>query len=337
MNELENFKKNHRFVVDSLGRRIDYLRLSVTDRCNLRCVYCLPADGYRFKDSIEILNDEEILRLIRIASQMGISKVRVTGGEPLVRPGVVDLIRQLIEIPGIADVSLSTNGVLFSGMYRGLWSAGLRRVNISLDTLNEQKFKTITRYGNIEDVFQGLRGALEIGFDPVKINVVVMRGTNDDEISDFVALTRNLPVHVRFIELMPIGETGFFSRATWVSLNDIKAACGELELLPPDECPKGWGPALYYKAPGSLGSVGFISALSCNFCNRCNRLRLTSSGNLHPCLASDLNVDLGKAMRNGASDREIQGLIEKAVLIKPERHHMEAGMVREAFMCSLGG
>ena len=328
---------NRALLVDSFGRRIDYLRLSVTDRCNLRCLYCLPKAGFLFKGVQELLTDDEILRLATIMARMGISKVRVTGGEPLVRPGVVDLIAKLSVVPGVVDVSLSTNGVLFAPMVCDLWNAGLRRINISLDTLNANKFKEVTRFGQIEDVLTSIHEALKLGYDPVKLNVVVMRGINDDEISDFVALTKSLPVHVRFIELMPIGETGFFSETTWVSLDEIKTKCGDLEPATDFEQPKGWGPAVYYKAPNSLGTVGFIGALGCNFCNRCNRLRLTSSGKLHPCLASDIAVDLGTALRSDSSDESIQSLILKALEIKPERHHMESGIVREAFMCSLGG
>ena len=324
---------------DPHGRRIDYLRLSVTDHCNLRCVYCLPAQGVAGSASQELLSDGDIARLVRISASLGIDKIRITGGEPLVRPGIVDLFRTLAATPGLKDISLSTNGLLLSRMAADIRRAGLTRVNVSLDTLRPERFPAIARRHGLEDVMRGIRTALDVGFSPVKINVVVMNGVNSDEIPDFVALTHRLPVHVRFIELMPIGETGFFNRQRWLPLREIQARCGPLEPLSPATRPIGFGPASYFKSPGGMGSVGFISAMSCNFCSRCNRLRLTSKGRLLPCLASEVGLDLGEPLRSGAGDAEIAALIRRAVAIKPERHQMEpdGSRVRESFMCALGG
>ncbi|MBI4371142.1 MAG: GTP 3',8-cyclase MoaA [Elusimicrobia bacterium] len=326
-------------MTDPFGRRIDYLRLSVTDRCNLRCVYCLPAQGVAGSASEELLSDKEIVRLVGVAASLGINKLRVTGGEPLARPGIVNLLGAIAATPGLTDISLSTNGVLLSKLAEDLRRAGLTRVNVSLDTLRAERFPAIARRRGLEVVMRGIRAALDAGFSPVKINVVVMNGINSDEIPDFVSLTHRLPVHVRFIELMPIGETGFFNARRWLPLREIQARCGPLEPLSPAEQPLGFGPAVYFKSPAGLGSVGFISALSCNFCGRCNRLRLTAKGRLLPCLASEAGLNLRESLRAGAGDAEIAALLRQVVAMKPERHQMapEGGGVRESFMCSLGG
>lgn len=329
-------------LVDSFGRRIDYLRLSVTDRCNLRCLYCLPegaAGGLGASRTGETLEDEEILRLVSVAAELGISKVRVTGGEPLLRPRIAGLVKRLAVLPGIEEVSLSTNGLLLSRLAMELRAAGLRRINVSLDTLDPGRFREITRFGRLDDVLEGVQRALDAGFSPLKINVVVMRGINDGEIPDFAGLVRRMPLHVRFIELMPIGLTGFFSKERWLPLGEIKARCGEIEPLGPEDSPEGSGPAVYFRPRGALGTVGFIGALSCNFCGRCNRLRLTARGRLMPCLASDAGLDLKEPLRSGADDGDIAGLIRRVVAGKPERHSMEpdGSQVRESFMCSLGG
>ncbi len=323
---------------DPFGRRVDYLRLSITDRCNLRCVYCLPERGYSGSPAAELLSDAEILRLCRIAAGLGVRRVRVTGGEPLTRPGIEGLIAGLARIDGLDDISLSTNGMLLASRAAVLARAGLRRVNVSLDTLQPERFREVTRRGRLADVRAGIETALAC-LDPVKINVVVVRGLNDSEIPAFAALTEDRPLHVRFIELMPIGETGFFTRDRRLPLAEIMARCGALEPAALDEAPRGYGPAVYYRRSGSRGTVGFISALSCNFCGRCNRLRLTARGRLVPCLASESGLDLRGPLRSGAADGELAALFEAVVAAKPERHSMDpAGeKVRESFMCSLGG
>ncbi len=324
-------------LFDSFGRRIEYLRLSVTNRCNLRCIYCLPKAG--FSPLQDILNDEEIVRLAKIFVRLGLNKIRVTGGEPLTRPGIIGLVERLSGIDGINDVSMSTNGLLLSRLAPELKAAGLKRVNISLDSLNPERFRQITRLGELKHVMGGIYAAMAAGLFPVKINVVIIKGINDDEIPDFARLTLELPLQVRFIELMPIGETGFFSKEKWVSLKEIQERCGPLAAVEKVRSPLGHGPAVYYKAPGALGTVGFIGALSCNFCGRCNRLRLSAEGKLRPCLASQESWDIGAAVRSRTDDGEIEGLIRRVVAAKPERHFMEQAdvAVRETFMCALGG
>lgn len=326
---------------DSFGRRIDYLRVSVTDRCNLRCVYCLPEEFSRFAAGSELLSFAEQSELLACFAELGISKFRITGGEPLVRAGLASLIEAAAKLPGVEDLSLSTNGVLMAAQLPELKRAGLRRVNISLDSLDPEKFKRITRFGTLASVLEGIDAALAAGLAPVKLNVVVARGMNDDELGAFCALTEAKPLHVRFIELMPMGETGFFSSGRRVPLEEMRRHAGVLEELAGADRPKGFGPARYYRRPGAAGTIGFISALSCGFCSSCNRMRLSSTGMLFPCLDGGQGVDLGAAMRQGARRDEIKRLILGAVAAKPESHSMnerastESGSSR--FMCSVGG
>jgi GTP 3',8-cyclase len=327
-------------LVDPYGRRIDYVRLSITDRCNFRCVYCMPAQGMAFCPTEEVLTDDEIVRLAEVLASLGVRRLRVTGGEPLVRPGVVDLVGRLSGIPGIEDLSLSTNGSRLAGLAQDLRRAGIRRVNVSLDTLRQDRFAAVSRAGHIRDVWEGIDAALRAGFDPVKLNVVVMRGINEDEIPSFVELARRRPLHVRFIELMPIGGTGFFGRHRWAPYEDILRKCGPLEPVPLDDLPMGAGPAHTMRpASGSRGTVGFIGAMGCNFCKKCNRVRLTSRGVLHPCLGWEDGVDLRTPLRSGASSEALARLVRLAVAQKPEGHAMtpDGGPVRETFMCGLGG
>ncbi|MBI4368797.1 MAG: GTP 3',8-cyclase MoaA [Elusimicrobia bacterium] len=325
-------------LIDPFGRAINYLRFSITNRCNLRCAYCLPAQGYRPADNI--LTDDEILEIAAIFGNLGINKIRLTGGEPLVRPSIVSLIERLAATPEINEVSLSTNGILFAPLARDLKNAGLGRVNISLDSLIPERFAQITRLGDCNAVWRAIDAALDHGLHPVKINVVIMRGINDDEIPKFTRLAYDRPLHVRFIELMPIGDTGFFNRDRHLPLDAIKARCGELEPVNADDQPTGSGPASYFRQDGALGTLGFIGALSCNFCRSCNRLRLTSEGVLQPCLGWDKGINLKDPLRQGANRGQIESLIQECARLKPERHHMDeviAGAVRESFMCSLGG
>lgn len=328
-------------LVDSFGRKITYVRLSITDRCNLRCVYCLPEIYNRFSPSNELLTDDEIVRLISVFGSLGVSSLRITGGEPLLRPRIVELIERLHATSGLTDISLSTNGLLLKKLAKDMRKAGLTRVNVSLDSLNPEKFTSITRFGTIDDVREGLEAAQDAGFSPVKINVVVMKGVNDDEIEDFAALTERYPFHVRFIELMPMGETGFFSQDRWLSFDQIFQRAAPLEEIPPAEKPFGQGPARYFRRPGAKGTVGFISALSCGFCSACNRVRLTSSGTLVPCLDSTQGTDLKSLLRTGASDEELGQTIRNVITEKPERHFMvdraQASTSNPRFMCQVGG
>ncbi|MBI5208484.1 MAG: GTP 3',8-cyclase MoaA [Elusimicrobia bacterium] len=326
-------------LIDPFGRRIDYLRLSVTDRCNLRCGYCRPAGPAPGGESgPPALSDDEVLAAVRAAVSAGISKVRITGGEPLLRPDLPRLVRRLASLPGLADLSLTTNGLLLAGMARALRAAGLGRVNVSLDTLVPERLREIAGAGHPGTVMTGIRAALAEGLSPVKVNVVVMAGINDSEVPDFVRLTREMPVHVRFIELMPVGEAGASAMGRRVPLDDIRRRCGPLEPLAPGGEPSGFGPAEYVRSPGCLGTIGFISALSRGFCGRCNRLRLTSQGRLVSCLAGEEGLDLAPLL--GAGDKG--GLAEafrRAAEMKPLRHRMAEGACRprEAVMCSMGG
>jgi len=271
---------------DRYGRKIDYLRISVTDRCNLRCVYCMPESGVIPKNPRELLSFEEIEEVARAAISLGINKIRITGGEPLVRRDLVSLIGNL----SISDLSITTNGTFLEDYAQGLKEAGLHRVNISLDTLKEEKYEFITRSGRLPEALRGIEIALQVGLSPVKINVVVMRGINDDEIVDFVKLSYDKPVSVRFIEFMPFGRNLFWGEERFIPMSEVKARCQSFaELLPTNGLP-GSGPARYYRIKGGRGTMGFISPLSSPFCSRCNRLRLTSEGKLRPCLYSEKQI-----------------------------------------------
>ncbi|MFW6229417.1 MAG: GTP 3',8-cyclase MoaA [Halanaerobium sp.] len=298
---------------DELGRVIDYLRISITDRCNLRCRYCMPADGVENKSHQEILSYEDILKIVKFGKKLGIKKVRITGGEPLVRLGVEDFIAALNRLD-LEDISMTSNAVLLSKKAVRLKKAGLDRINISLDTLDSEKFKKITRRDNLTDVLQGIKAALKAGLDPVKLNVVLMKGLNDDELFDFVELSRKQKLNVRFIEYMPLG--GEAEAEKFVSSREIKDLISQkFNLLP--AVAKGNGPANYFKLEGAEGTIGFISALSEHFCSSCNRLRLTADGRFKPCLAGDQEI-----LIKGFSEEEIKAAYLKALEIKPVCHNL---------------
>jgi len=323
-------------VEDAFGRRITYLRISVTDRCNLRCRYCMPEEGVYLKSHEDILRLEEIVRLVQAALQVGIKRVRLTGGEPLVRKNLVSLVQQLASLPGLEEISLTTNGQLLEHLALPLKEAGLKRVNISLDTLQSDRYSFITRGGSIEAVWRGIRAALAAGLVPVKLNVVVVRGFNEDEVLDFASLTLREPLHVRFIELMPIGTAagGDFG---YVSLQEIRKRLALKFKLEPVQDVPGNGPARNFRVAGSLGSLGFIGALSEHFCSRCNRLRLTADGKLRPCLYWQAEVDMKTPLRSGASILELARLFQQAIRLKPQGHRLEAGWIEGRFMCQIGG
>ncbi len=288
------------------GQTVDYLRLSVTDRCNFRCVYCMPPEGVVFKDHEEILSFEEMVFFVQAAIEVGISKVRITGGEPLVRKGIADLIGLIHGLPGIGDVSLTTNGVLLPRFVAALKAQGLSRVNISLDSLDAERFRRITRGGSLQAVLAGVDAALAHQLQPVKLNVVMMPELLD-EVAAFVALTRDRPLHVRFIEWMPVGGCGPRTSNEALQKADLVEALealgrGGLGDLAPVASPGGWGPARYYRFPGHEGTIGFIGSISDHFCSECNRLRLTADGRLKHCLFSSDEVDARPALR--ASDKE---------------------------------
>lgn len=308
---------------DIYSRQIDYLRIAVTDRCNLRCTYCMPAEGLPLKSHSEILSLEEIFRIVLAVVPLGINKIRLTGGEPLVRLGLVNLIEQIRSLSEIKDISLTTNGILLAEFAERLKKAGLNRVNVSLDTLDKDKFKQITRLGDITKVHQGIEAALTADLTPVKVNVVVIKGVNDDEILDFIELTRHRPLHVRFIELMPIGESDSKALSTYMPVEEIKQLAQKRYELIANTKVWGSGPAKYYKIDGFKGTVGFIGAISDHFCHNCNRLRLTADGKLRPCLQKNLEYDLLKPIRQGISQVELQKIVTDAIIHKPKEHDME--------------
>lgn len=312
-------------LADPFARPITYLRISVTDKCNLRCVYCMPETGLTWLGREEILRYEEIAEIVRAAASVGVRAIRLTGGEPLVRRELHRLVSALSAISGIEDIALSTNGLLLVNQLDQLAAAGLKRVNISLDTLRADRFEAIARRPGLERVLAAIDVAIERNLLPVKINCVVMRGRNDDEISDFAALTRRLPVHVRFIEVMPVLENAALARDEYVSADEIVERIGALGEIVPVSGPAGNGPARYFAFAGAPGAVGVISPLSHDYCERCNRVRLTADGRLRLCLFGDQHVDLRTPLRAGATIDEIAGLLQDAMLIKPERHHLRLG------------
>jgi cyclic pyranopterin phosphate synthase len=310
-------------LADSFGRQIDYLRISITDRCNLKCIYCSPEKGLRHFDLADILTSAEIVRIVHIAGKYGVRKVRLTGGEPLLREDITALIRG-IKGAGIQDISITTNGQRLAGMAGSLKKAGLDRVNISLDTLLEKRYKEITRGGDINRIWEAVAAAEQAGLSPVKINMVPVRGVNDDEIGQFAALTLDKDVHVRFIEFMPVGNRETWNPDAYLSKDEIMERvrrAGKLVRLPF----KGGGPSRNYRIEGASGMIGFISAMSDCFCNSCNRLRLTAVGKLRPCLFSETAVDVKTPLRNGASDEELETIYRRAVLSKPASHDLLNG------------
>ncbi|MBI5893959.1 MAG: GTP 3',8-cyclase MoaA [Deltaproteobacteria bacterium] len=327
-------------LIDSYNRSIDYLRISITDRCNLRCTYCMPSDGIPLMNPDNILRYEELLRIIKICASHGITRVRFTGGEPLVRKGVVDFIKNIAGIKGIEDLSLTTNGVLLKDYAMPLKNAGLNRVNVSLDSLKKDRFQKITRADNLEDVLKGLDESEKIGLSPVKVNVVAIRGFNDDEILDFALMTKEKPYHVRFIEYMPFDVEAGWQKEKCITAMEIKDVIEKHEkLMPLDSSKNRTGPARRYKFSNAVGEVGFISPVSDHFCGSCNRLRLTADGKLRTCLFSDDEIDVKKALREGASDKEIENLLFNAVRKKPERHYINDNIFKKCSrtMSLIGG
>jgi len=323
---------------DRFQRTINYLRISVTDRCNLRCQYCMPEEGIPLIGHEDILRYEEILRLVKVYSQAGISKVRITGGEPLIRKGIVDFVASLAELPGIKDLSMTTNGVLLRKFARPLKDAGLKRINISLDTLQPEKFKLITRRDKFQEVWSGIEEALTVGLSPVKLNVVTINGTNHDEVKDFAQITQQLPLTVRFIEYMPAGKDQWnldFVLTTAEIIKEIQRI-GELIAVKEDS---DLGPAVRYRFQKGQGEIGFISSVSSHFCDRCNRIRLTADGHIRTCLFSDAEIDLKPLLRNGCSDDKLLEMLRKALAEKPKQHHIDTIRFKKCqrTMSAIGG
>lgn len=304
---------------DTFSRKINYLRVSVTDRCNLRCVYCMPPEGIEALAHGQILSYEEILRVVRISVSLGITKVRITGGEPLVRRGIVDFIGEIAKIPGVEDLSLTTNGILLAPMAEELYQKGLKRVNISLDTLKPEVFEKITNRPGLEKVVAGIDAAMKTGLNPVKVNVVAIRGINDGEILDFADFAAKTGVHVRFIEYMP-SRRDAWSDKTLIPASEILRIISSRYTLSRSDIPSGdSGPSRMFDLPGG-GRVGVISPLSDHFCGTCNRLRLTADGRLRSCLFSNKEIDLKARLRDGSEDPALASLLKAAVMDKPERH-----------------
>jgi cyclic pyranopterin phosphate synthase len=311
---------------DSFQRPINYLRISVTDRCNLRCIYCMPAEGISLMSHSDILSYEEIYSVAQAATELGINKIRITGGEPLVRIGLPRLIEMLAGIEAVDDIALTTNGTLLGEYAAELKSSGLRRVNVSLDTLKSDRFRRITRgQSNLSQVLEGIEAAKGVGLEPVKLNMVVMSGINDDELLDFAAKTIEEDWHVRFIELMPVN--GEDNALRFVSATEMRRQLEPMGKLEPCLPSVGNGPAKYFRLPDAKGTIGFITPISEHFCFDCNRMRLTADGKLRPCLLSDYEIDLKKPLRDGIAKAGLKKLFKQAVAEKPLRHQLAKGQV----------
>lgn len=335
-------------ITDSCHRPINYLRISITDRCNLRCTYCMPSTGINLLPREKILTYEEIATIASVAAELGINKVRLTGGEPLVRAHLPDLVTKLAKIKNIDDISLTTNAILLKEHAAELKQAGLKRVNISLDSLQPQKFEQITGSNELAEVLAAIEEAKIVGLNPVKINMVVMRDINDDEIPDFAKLTIKDGWHVRYIELMPFAADNppechstkdrIDPKAQFMPIQEIKERLRELGKLKPSSKITGNGPAKYFTLPRANGTIGFIGPVSEHFCFNCNRIRLTADGKILPCLLSDKEIDLRGFLRDDKSSEKIKQAIIEAIQAKPKQHNLSQGVSqKKRFMSQVGG
>ncbi|MEW6112023.1 MAG: GTP 3',8-cyclase MoaA [Thermodesulfobacteriota bacterium] len=324
-------------LLDTHGRTIDYLRVSITDLCNFRCVYCRPPEGVKLVTHEEILRYEEILTIVEVALEIGIRKVRITGGEPLVRRGVVDFITRLTRLPGLDDVALTTNGVLLTEMAQDLKVAGLKRLNISLDSVRRDTFTRITGQDKLDQVLAGIDAALTLGFHPVKINVVLLEGINEEDMPDFARMTLDRPLDVRFIERMPFAEAAPADTPLPLSAHKVFSIIEREvgELIPVESGPLD-GPASLFQLRGAQGRIGIVDAVTGHFCGACNRLRLTARGTLRPCLLSPGEIDIKAALRNGATREELSSIIRGAVRAKPDHGAKGAKLACEP-MSRIGG
>jgi cyclic pyranopterin phosphate synthase len=324
--------------LDRFGRKINYLRISLTDKCNLRCVYCMPED-MTFRPRHELLQDDEIYRLVHVFAELGFNKIRFTGGEPTVRANVVDIVARTARVPGIKTVGMTTNGLMLDKLARPLAEAGLQRVNISIDTINPEKFKKLTRWGDVQDVWAGIHAAQEAGLG-IKLNAVVVRNYNDKEdVVDLARLTEYQPWQVRFIEMMPFGDVAGFQQAGVVPEEELRqtiaAALGPLSLVNEGELD---GEARLYKLPEAMGTLGFISSVTQPFCASCNRARLTADGRLRLCLLREKEVDLMEPLRNGATDEQLKTIIEEGIWWKPWGHGLATNVIPlNRVMSEIGG
>lgn len=320
---------------DRFDREIDYLRISLTDRCNLRCIYCMEEEEDFFKKE-ELLKDEEIIKIVKVFAKLGIKKVRLTGGEPLVRANILNLIKKIYDVEGIESIYITTNGINLKPMVKDLKSYGVKGVNISLDTLDQDKYKKMTRIGTLDKVLDSIRECLKYDIK-VKINTVLIEGLNKDEIFDLINITKENNINLRFIELMPIGIGSKFKGVTTAEIKDIIGK--ELTYKREEKTEKLNGPATYIKIEGYKGKIGFISAMSECFCSECNRIRVTSEGFLKTCLHFNYGIDLKKILRREDSMDKLMEVIEKSIFNKPEKHNFnEMGKDRELkFMNKIGG
>lgn len=323
---------------DRYGRKLHYLRISLTDHCNLRCIYCMP-DDITFRPSAELMQDDEILRLVRLFVRAGFDKFRLTGGEPTVRANIVSLVREIAHTPGVHSLSMTSNGVLFARLAEELAEAGLKRVNFSLDTLNAEKFQRLTRRGKIDDVWAGIQAAERVGLTPIKINAVVVRGHNEQDVVELAALTLERPWQVRFIEMIPFGGATEFQQKQLVTAQEIKArieqSLGPLEVLNGGQLD---GEARVYRLERAVGTVGIIATVTQPFCASCTRARLTADGRLRLCLLREREVDLLTPLRAGASDDQLLQTILAALWEKPWGHGLAQGEIPlNRTMSEIGG
>ena len=323
---------------DGKNRGIYYLRISVTDRCNFRCIYCMPEEGVEAMCHEELLSFEEILIVCRCMAKLGVKKVKLTGGEPLVRKGFISLVRGINEIPGIEEITLTTNGLLLSDQLEELIDAGITSINISLDTLDREQFKRVTKRDGLDAVLKAIQQTAYSRLGKVKVNVLAAKGMNEKEWVSLAALAKNEPIHVRFIELMPIGLGAKMQMVKKEEIiSTLEKAYGKLR---PYKARMGNGPATYYEVDGFVGKIGFISAVSDCFCDSCNRVRLTSNGFLKLCLHSKKGTDLREILRSGMNEEKVMHAIEKAMHIKPERHHfddLDKEHLEDKMMSQIGG
>ena len=320
-------------LYDEIGRCIHYLRVAVTDRCNFRCQYCMPTEGVEWIEHHDILRYEELLRVIKAFASLGVNKVRITGGEPLVRKGLLPFLKEVSQIPGIAEMGLTTNGSLLNEYAPLLKEAGVTRINVSLDTLQRERFIKLTGQDKLHEVLAGIKKAQEVGLTPVKINMGVMKGFNSDEVVDMAKLAMDHPYQIRFIEYMPFrpGESYLF---TTDEIKEKLAEAGFTNLIPQM---KNNSPARIYTIPGFQGTIGFISPVSEHFCASCNRMRLTPDGYLRPCLLSNDEYSLRTDLRSGISDEGLREKIKEIVWNKPKQHYLEQGKKSERGMSRIGG
>jgi len=334
----DSFSDDQSAMHDTFGRRLHYLRVSLTDACNLRCVYCMPED-ITFRPAATLLQDDEILTLVKVAASLGVDKVRLTGGEPTIRRGVVELVRAISAIPGIQRIAMTTNGIRLGELAGPLADAGLCQINVSIDSLQPDRFHAITRRGDLDDVWRGIAAAQAAGMDPIKLNCVVTRGFNDDEVSDLAKLTLVNPWEIRFIELMPLGSVATFQQDQVVPSAEtrqrIEAELGPLTL---ESGHNGHDPAKHYRLAKAKGRLGFISSITEPFCSGCNRLRLTADGRLRLCLLRDDEADLMTPLRAGADFATLRRMMAEAAFRKPWGHRLEEhDIAKSREMSQIGG